>query len=140
MTSRPPVDIRRQVAERARNYCEYCLISQDYTGSAHQIDHIIAEKHGGQTTMDNLALSCTLCNRRKGSDISSLDPETGEVVPLFHPRIQNWIDHFKLDGFQIVGLTPEGRTTVEFLQLNSFERLMERAELIRAERYPPKTL
>ncbi len=88
--------------------------------------------------MDNLALSCTLCNRRKGSDITSVDPETGEVISLFNPRAQRWLDHFEVDGVRIIGKTPEGRTTVEFLRLNAFERLIERAEWISAGRFPPE--
>ncbi|MBX3436655.1 MAG: HNH endonuclease [Planctomycetaceae bacterium] len=40
----------------------------------HEPDHIIAEKHGGETTAENLALACFDCNWFKGSDIASLDP------------------------------------------------------------------
>lgn len=137
MTTRPPAEMRRRVVERAKSYCEYCLIHQDFAASTHQIDHVIAEKHGGKTMLDNLALSCTLCNRRKGTDLSSIDPETGAVVPLYQPRAQRWSEHFKVEGDRIVGMTPEGRTTVELLELNSFERLVERGELIRVGRFPP---
>ena len=42
---------------------------------AHEIDHVIAEKHGGQTDKDNLALACTLFNKYKGSDLAFIDPE-----------------------------------------------------------------
>ena len=136
--TRPSAEIRRQVVERARGCCEYCLVHQDFVASTHQVDHVIAEKHRGETTMDNLALSCTLCNRRKGSDITSVDPETGEVISLFNLRAQRWLDHFEVDGVRIIGKTPEGRTTVEFLRLNAFERLIERAEWISAGRFPPE--
>lgn len=137
MTTRPSAELRRQVIERAGNHCEYCWLHQDVAASTHQVDHVIAEKHGGQTSLDNLALSCTVCNRRKGSDISSIDPDTGALAALFNPRAQNWSDHFQLDGLRIVGLTATGRTTVAFLQLNAVERLIERAELIRAGQYLP---
>lgn len=135
MTTRPPAVLRRAVIERADGQCEYCRIHQDVAASTHQIDHVIAEKHGGETTPNNLALSCTICNRRKGSDLSSVDPETGAVVPLFNPRTQRWSDHFRLEGLQIVGATPEGRATVALLEFNRFERLAERSELIRAGRF-----
>jgi hypothetical protein len=115
------------------------LLAQDLSASSHQVDHVIAEKHGGQTALDNLALSCTVCNRRKGSDIGSVDPETGNLVPLFNPRTQPWSDHFRLDGAHIAGLTDIGRTTVAFLQLNAFERLIERAAWVRVGRYPPRS-
>lgn len=136
MTTRPSVALRRQVVERAANRCEYCLIHQDLAASTHQVDHIIAAKHGGQMTLENLALSCTVCNRRKGSDIGAIDPDTGLLVSLFHPRTQRWSDHSQLDGTHIVGLTAEGRATVGFLQLNVIGRLMERAPLIQAGQYP----
>jgi hypothetical protein len=136
MTTRPSAELRRQVEERAHQCCEYCLVPQELAASRHQVDHVIAEKHGGQTTLDNLALSCMVCNRRKGSDIGSLDPDSGTLIPLFNPRTQQWSDHFQLDGMHIVGLTAAGRTTGTFLQLNAVERLVERAAWIRAGRYP----
>jgi len=138
MTTRVSPDVRRQVIQRAGNVCEYCLLYQGFAASAHQLDHVISEKHGGPTSAENLALSCTLCNRRKGSDIGAIDPETGSLTPLFNPRTQNWCDHFRLDGIRLVGLSPEGRATVELLKLNSFERLVERSELMRAGRFPPQ--
>ena len=137
MTTRPPAELRRQVVERAGNCCEYCLLHQDLVASTHQVDHVIAEKHGGSTSLDNLALSCTTCNRRKSSDIASFDPTSGALTALFNPREQNWQDHFQLQGSRIVGLSPEGRTTVEFLRLNSFDRLVERNAFAKAGYYPP---
>lgn len=104
MTTRPSAELRPQIEERAHQCCEYCLVPQDLAASRHQVDHVIAEKHGGQTTLDNLALSCTVCNRRKGSDIGSLDPDSGTLIPLFNPRTQPWSDHFQLDGVHIKGI------------------------------------
>lgn len=138
MTTRLSAEIRRQVIERAGNCCKYCLLHQEFVAATHQVDHVIAEKHGGQTSLENLALSCTVCNRRKGSDIGSLDPITGTLVPLFHPRTEEWSEHFRLDGLSIVGVTAAGRTTVAFLQLNAIERLLERVAFIQAGRYPPQ--
>jgi hypothetical protein len=140
MTTRPSAELRRQVISRAANCCEYCLIPQELAGSRHQVDHVIAEKHQGETSLENHALSCTLCNRRKGSDISSIDPLTGDLTALFNPRTQRWSEHFQLDGASIIGLTAEGRTTVVFLQLNAVERLIERSAFIQAGLYPPSEL
>ena len=137
MTTRPTAELRRQVVEWVGNCCEYCLLPQELAASTHQVDHVIAEKHGGQTVIENLALSCTVCNRRKGSDLSSLDPVTGTLVPLFNPRTQLWSTHFRLEGAHMLGMTIEGRTTVAFLRLNVAERLMERTAFLRAGRYPP---
>lgn len=105
---------------------------QALVASSHQVDHIVGEKHNGRTTADNLALSCTLCNLRKGSDIASFDPETNLLTPLFNPRTQAWREHFVLSDGVFEGITDVGRTTEHFLRLNTAERIMERAELLRA--------
>lgn len=137
MSSRPSAELRRQVVERAGHRCEYCRIHQDDAIAGHQIDHVIAEKHGGATQFENLAVSCMTCNLRKASDISSIDRATGELVPLFNPRTQLWDEHFEISELHIVGRTTVGRTTVEFLLLNSNQRIAERRELVRAGRFPP---
>ena len=109
MTTYIPAELRRLVVERADHRCEYCLIPQFLVASAHQIDHIIAEKHSGKTVTENLALSCMVCNLRKGTDVGSLHPVTNELYPLFHPREMNWGEHFKLVSDEIVGLMPSQR-------------------------------
>jgi hypothetical protein len=118
--------LRRQVIKRAQNRCEYCLIPSDVAFFPHEVDHVIAEKHGGATNLDNLAYACWRCNRHKGSDLTSFDPQTNQLSPLFNPRTQVWIEHFTYESKSIIGLTPEGRTTVHLLRLNSKERLLER--------------
>ena len=73
MNSYVSAQLRREVTDRAGNCCEYCRISQEDQFFAFEIDHIIAEKHGGPTVGDNLCLSCPECNAFKGSDIASID-------------------------------------------------------------------
>ncbi|MEC4984290.1 MAG: HNH endonuclease signature motif containing protein [Oscillatoria sp. PMC 1068.18] len=121
--------LRRLVEERANNQCEYCLLPANVAFFPHEIDHIVAKKHGGTTEANNLAYSCWRCNRHKGTDLGSIDPETGSFSFLFHPRTQRWNDHFRLEKITLVGLTAEGRTTVRLLQLNSSDRLAERERL-----------
>ncbi len=128
--------LRRLVTERAQHRCEYCLRPQWFSVLSHQVDHIIALKHGGETNDRNLCLSCARCNRIKGSDIASLDPATGQLTALFHPRQEEWSVHFRLNGAQIEGLTPQGRTTVRLLHLNDEEQVELRAELIAMGHYP----
>jgi hypothetical protein len=133
-----PLALRRLVYERAGGSCEYCLIPEIAVFAAHEIDHIIAQKHGGPSDADNLALSCALCNKHKGSDLASLDPETGLIVPLYHPRRDHWTAHFQVHAGQVVPLTPTGRVTVRLLQLNHPDRVEERTLLIAARllRFP----
>jgi HNH endonuclease len=131
-----PPSLRRLVTERAQGKCEYCLKHQDVSIYSHEIDHIIALKHGGSTEADNLALACLSCNRYKGSDLTSFDLISNEVVPLFNPRRQTWTEQFDLDGARIIGITPTGRASVLLLKLNAPSCLLHRHMLIAQERYP----
>jgi 5-methylcytosine-specific restriction endonuclease McrA len=98
MTDYISVSLRQLVIQRASGACEYCRIHQIFSIYSHEVDHAIALKHGGQTISENLVLACLPCNRHKGSDLTSLDPLTGEITPLFNPRAQTWSEHFQLDG------------------------------------------
>jgi hypothetical protein len=131
-----PKTLRQEVTNHARELGEYCLVHQEDRPERHQLDHITALKHGGTTDSQNLALACVVCNKYKGSDLTSIDPLEQTIVPLFNPRTQIWTEHFELAGAQINGLTAIGRATVEILRLNDEERLTELQELIRANRFP----
>lgn len=133
---RIPDLLRRQIHDRAHGCCEYCLIHEDDTALPHEADHITAEKHGGKTTLDNLAWACALCNRYKGADLTSIDPATGQITLLFNPRSQRWRRHFHLDGGRIDPITASGRTTAQLLRLNDQRRITERIALLAANRYP----
>lgn len=125
-----PVALRRLVIGRAGERCEYCLLQAAVAFFPHEVDHVIAEKHGGTTEAPNLAYTCWRCNRHKGTDLGSFDPATHEFSLLYHPRTQRWQKHFALDGTQIEGITAEGRTTVQLLRLNAVERIGERQALL----------
>jgi hypothetical protein len=123
-------DLRAFVRLRAGGRCEYCLLPDTVAFYMFEIDHIVARKHGDETVEANLAFACWRCNRRKGTDIASFDPQTGALTALFHPRVQRWGEHFELVGAELNGQTPEGRTTIRLLQLNSAKRIAERQRLI----------
>ena len=132
-----PDALRKLVVIRAKNCCEYCLLAQANKSITFEIDHIIPEKHRGATDEANLCLACFDCNRNKGSDFASFDPVTDQIAPLFNPRRQLWVDHFKLENSLIKPLTPQGRVTVFVLQLNESFRVEERAALTESGLYPP---
>jgi hypothetical protein len=131
-----PADLRQLVSDRAQRQCEYCLLHQDFSIYTHEVDHIVAQKHGGSTTSDNLALSCLSCNRHKGTDIATFDPDTNEITLLFHPRNQAWVEHFRLNNGKIEGITPAGRATAKLLMFNTPTRILERQLLISQKQYP----
>jgi hypothetical protein len=134
------VELRRLVFNRAANNCEYCLIPEAIALASHQVDHIIAEKHGGQTIAENLALSCSLCNQAKGSDVAAINLETGAIVRLYHPRLDRWVEHFQMDCStgQILGISEIGRMTAQLLQINREASVVERKVLCKADAiFPP---
>jgi 5-methylcytosine-specific restriction endonuclease McrA len=131
-----PAALRRLAYDRAQGRCEYCGIHYEDVYQTHEVDHIYAEKHAGQTIEVNVALSCHFCNRHKGTDLASLDPLTGDVVRLYHPRFDQWHEHFKHSRARIEPLTAIGRVTASLLHFNDSERLIERHLLIILGRYP----
>lgn len=135
-SSTSPDKLRDRVKQRANHSCEYCLVPDSVGFYPHEVDHIIAVKHSGKTSFDNLAYACWRCNRHKGSDLASVDPTTGEIVLLFHPRQQLWSEHFRLDGSAVIGVTATGRATVALLQMNRPDRLRERQRLLRRSTKP----
>jgi hypothetical protein len=136
MSRRVPAALRRLVQARARRRCEYCLIHEEDCHFPHEPDHVVAQKHRGPTHEGNLAWACYLCNLLKGSDIASVDIESGQIVRLFNPRADRWTDHFRLEDGKIVALTPVGRVTEFLLQFNQLQNLQQRRWLIEARRYP----
>jgi HNH endonuclease len=121
---------RALVRERADNRCEYCLLRQEYCEFTHHIEHIISKQHGGRDAVDNLALACHRCNLKKGPNLTGVDPVTGELAPLFHPRRNRWEEHFAFQNTRIEGLTPTGRAAVQLLAMNDARRLELRLELL----------
>jgi hypothetical protein len=99
--------LRKVVHDRAEGRCEYCLRHEDDSAVPHQPDHIISRRHGGETLADNLAWACAVCNLLKGPEVAAIDSLTGQPTRLFNPRVDQWHNHFRLDGGRIAGLSPE---------------------------------
>lgn len=120
--------LRRQFRERAQNRCEYCQIHEEETEFGCEVDHILSEKHGGSTVVENLALACFFCNRNKGSDIGSVrSSDDPALIRFFNPRIDSWEAHFERDSeFRIVGRTDIGRVTARIFGFNAEGRRLER--------------
>lgn len=120
--------LEQLVWQRARECCEYCRLPGIHTSTPFELDHVIAVKHGGQTSSENLALSCFYCNSYKGPNIAGLDPLTGKLSALFHPRRHAWKRHFQWYGGVLRGRTPIGRTTIRVLEINHPDAVAVREE------------
>ena len=128
---------RRRIRARAGGCCEYCRIGIGEQSSAFHIDHIIAISHGGDDIDQNLCLACLECNSFKGVNIAAIDPQTDKPSRLFHPRMQNWDNHFQINpDASILGLTAEGRTTASVLRLNDPPRIEQRFKEYLLGNYP----
>jgi 5-methylcytosine-specific restriction endonuclease McrA len=92
--SKISVIIRNYVRTRALGYCEYCKSPEDCGSVFFNIEHIFPTILGGTDDETNLAFSCGGCNGFKFTKIDAIDPISEQLVPLFNPRTQNWIDHF----------------------------------------------
>lgn len=110
------------VRTRANGRCQYCQMHESLQGATFHVEHVLPQCKGGGADLDNLVLACPGCNLRKSSRTMAVDPITGETVPLFHPIAQRWSQHFRVNGYQIEGLTAAGRATVEALGFNHSRR------------------
>lgn len=131
--------LRQAVRERAGGCCEYCKSQARFATETFAVEHIIPRFADGQTVLENLALSCFGCNSHKHVKTSALDPQTGEEVPLFHPRLQQWAEHFTWsnDFTNVIGLTATGRATILALHFNRAELINLRQVLHRVGEHPP---
>jgi hypothetical protein len=120
--------LKARVRRRARNRCEYCRLAQNDSPLAPlHVEHIIPKVHGGRDDPTNLALACIDCNLHKGTNLAGVDPKTGSLTELFHPRRHRWEEHFSWQGIYIVGKTAIGRTTIRVLHMNSTDQLALRS-------------
>lgn len=135
-----PAEIQNNIRIRANHLCEYCHASEKWQYVRFTVDHVIPLAKGGVDTLDNLALACFHCNRRKSDRLTVLDTVTGKEVLLFNPRRNVWSEHFiwSTNRLFIIGLTPVGCATVEALQLNRERVINIRAADVAAGRHPPE--
>lgn len=129
-------EIREEVRRRANFLCEYCHTNERWQYVRFTVEHI---NPNGGNSMENLALACFHCNRRKSDKTSAVDAQTGETVELFNPRKQIWKEHFawSLDGLRIIGKTSIGHATSELLKLNRERILLIRVADVAVDRHPP---
>lgn len=112
--------IKKQVSERANGLCKYRFLPEEYSASTFELEYIHPISKGGETILENLALSCSGCNKYESHRISAVDSETKETIEFFNPRKDIGSKHFEWneDFEEIVALTVKGRVTIKSLKLN----------------------
>jgi hypothetical protein len=124
------------VRNRAQHRCEYCRLPEAHSSIGFEIDHIVAEQHGGKNVVTNLALACFADNHHKGPNLAGVDPQTQKKAWLFNPRRQNWKRHFRWKGPVLIGRTAVGRATIAVLNINAPHRVAQRAALMSEGVFP----
>jgi hypothetical protein len=121
------------VSARARHSCEYCRAPEIVFNLPFEVEHVMPKAHGGETTEDNLALSCRSCNLYKSDCVTAVDEITRQEVNLFNPRRDAWVEHFSLveETGEIQGLTASGRVTVSRLRMNGKVQIEARRQWLR---------
>ena len=121
MSAIPPLLKRKLRTEFLQPRWAYCHSLEALLGIPLEADHISTTARKGRTIFSNLCLCCRACNGFKADRLQAHDPFTGRLVPLFHPRKQDWSAHFYWsdDSTQIIGLSATGRATVAALKMNN---------------------
>ncbi len=127
-----------RVAERAAHRCEYCRAPEAIFNFPFETEHVVPRSQQGPDDESNLALACRACNLFKADHVSGADEITPGAVRLFHPRLDRWEEHFRVepDTAVIQGLTPVGRATVARLQMNNLVQLAARRQWTRLGLFP----
>lgn len=125
------------VEARAGGRCEYCRMHSSLQGATFHAEHLLPSSRGGLSELTNLAWACPGCNLRKSDRVEVHDTESGATVPLFHPRSDSWHEHFRWDGYILVGVTAIGRATVAVLDLNHPRRIKIREAESMFALFPP---
>jgi hypothetical protein len=126
------------VARRAGHQCEYCRAPEAIFNSPFEVEHVVPTSRGGVDDPSNLALACRSCNVHKAAHLTGEDDATRSTAALFHPRRDEWEEHFRADRETgaIGGLTPVGRATVARLQMNTTAQLLARQLWTRLGLFP----
>jgi hypothetical protein len=134
------IELQRQIRNQFVNCCAYCHTAEALTPTTFEFDHIEPRSAGGETTLVNLCLSCPSCNRYKSQRQQASDPDTKEIVSLFNPQFQEWIDHFvwNEDFTEIIALTSIGRATITTLKMNRPQMIRVRRMWVKVQEHPPK--
>jgi hypothetical protein len=88
------------------------------------VEHVVPRVRSGPDALDNLALACFRCNLSKASAQTASLRRTGEAVPLFNPRRDDWNAWFDFvisandEAARIAGKSKIARATATRLKMN----------------------
>ncbi|MFN0123213.1 MAG: HNH endonuclease [Blastocatellia bacterium] len=112
--------LQELVRQRAAFLCEFCHTSEHWQLVPFTVDHLQPVAAGGADNLENLALACFHCHRRKSSRQSVIETGSTVATPLFNPRQMPWAEHFiwSADGLYLLPQSETGRVTIDLLDPN----------------------
>lgn len=135
--SRPRTALAEAVRQRAGGRCEYCHFPLEHASLPFEVEHVIPRKHEGATESENLAFACFYCNRYKGPNVAGSATPGGPVTRLFHPRSDQWAEHFEWHHATLVARSEIGRATIKVLRMNHPNAVAVRELLIHEGMWTP---
>lgn len=128
----------RRTRLEAKGRFAYCRMHQSLQGATFHVEHVVPASEGGSDDLENTCLACPGCNLHKSNRTSCVDPATATEHRLFHPKKDDWSEHFFWVGTELLGKTPIGRATIHALQLDSERRRRIRSAEGLFDLFPPK--
>ena len=123
-------ELARAIRQRADGKCEYCRIPQFAFPLPFQIDHIIAEQHGGQSVANNLVWRVRVATGIKALTLLDLIRSRAKSSVSFIRERISGASISNSNGALIVGKTSIGHVTVQVLSMNDYDLLLLRVQLI----------
>lgn len=133
-------DVREQLLKDQYNKCAYCesRISKEYNDVEHYRPQSTYYWLGHD--WNNLLYSCPLCNRSYKNDGFPLVNEANRVTApgdlsmeeplIINPTTEEPTVHIRFNRYIMVGITPQGKKTIEMFQLNEREVLVHDREVL----------
>jgi HNH endonuclease len=133
------VELQRRIRDRFQDCCAYCRTAEALMAMTFEFEHIVPRSAGGLTVFENLGFACPPCNRFKSDRQMALVPGTDRQVPLFHPHLQVWAEHFSWsdDGTELLGLSDISLATIAALRMNRAQLVRARELWVKVGEHPP---
>lgn len=117
--------IKSALLEMSHNKCAYCECRLDEESKYMEVEHFLPKDDYPKLVVDwnNLLPSCKRCNGKKGThDVRK--------EPIINPTVDTPSNHVKMFNYLIKGKDLKGKTTIDVLHLNQFDRLVQPRMLI----------
>lgn len=117
--------IKNALNKMSHYKCAYCETILDSSGNYMEIEHFYPKSLYPDKVVDwdNLLPSCKRCNINKGDH----DPMK---LPIINPSEDEPSKHLKVKLFRLIAKDSVGESTIDLLELNDLEKLLQKRTLV----------